>query len=93
MEHEHLRFLNLHIRNHINKHFTLEDRYDRNKCKLIIFYYMKRYCERYRKLTGKQADYRIMAMMHNGGPNGYFKPATIKYINRINDEILNGRKH
>ena len=61
--------------NRILKHdrFTHEDARNERKACQMIFIYLEHYGKRYTKLTGKEPDARALAMIFNGGPNGYLK--------------------
>ena len=52
----------------------------------IVRCYMKRYATPRR--LGREATMQDIARIHNGGPNGYKKQATIKYWEKV-EKILN----
>ncbi len=45
--------------------------------------YLTRYGKRYEELTGQEATAEILVRIHNGGPNGYKKNATIQYLRKV----------
>jgi hypothetical protein len=50
--------------------------------------YLNHYGKVYEKKTGKKATCEVLSRIHNGGPNGYKNPKTIKYWNKVK-AILN----
>ena len=54
----------------------------------IVRCYMKRYATPRR--LGREATMQDIARIHNGGPNGYKKQATLKYWEKV-EKILNAR--
>lgn len=70
-----------------NKKFNYEDRYDENKSKEMVKIYLNHYGKRYERLTGKIATDEVLSRIHNGGPNGWKKEATIKYWNKVKKEM------
>ena len=52
----------------------------------VVRCYMKRYATPRR--LGREATMQDIARIHNGGPNGYKKQATIKYWEKV-EKILN----
>lgn len=73
------------------KKYKLEDRCDPEKSLEMVKIYLSHYCKRYERLTGKRATFQVAARIHNGGPNGWKKPATLKYWKKIQQEINNRR--
>ena len=54
----------------------------------IVRCYMKRYATP--RPLGREATMQDIARIHNGGPNGYKKQATLKYWEKV-EKILNAR--
>lgn len=61
--------------------YSYMDRYNVAKSKEMCRIYLNRYATR--KRLGHDPTYEDMARIWNGGPNGYKKPATIKYWNKV----------
>lgn len=64
--------------------------YDRQAAEQLMFIYWRHYGERYEKLTGKKPTYEVLARIHNGGPRGYEKKATLGYWARIKTALEKG---
>ena len=62
-----------------------EDVIDREYAEKVIYAYWDRYATE--KRLGRPVTDEDRARMHNGGPNGYKKTSTIKYWNKIQDEL------
>jgi hypothetical protein len=69
------------------KKYCSDDRKDPAKSLEMVKIYTGYYCERYTRLTGKEATAETIARVHNGGPNGWKKQATDKYWNKIKREM------
>lgn len=67
--------------------FTHDDAFDAKKAKKIVKFYLLHYGKRYERITKKTATYEILARIHNGGPNGYKKPQTVKYWNKVKKHL------
>ena len=67
--------------------YTLEDMYVRSKAFEVAKAYLTRYARNYEKRTGKPATYEVLARIHNGGPRGAEKDATIKYWNKVKAQL------
>ena len=63
--------------------YTSDDRKNPEISREIVRKYLTYYGKRYERLTGKKATNEILARIHNGGPNGFKKPATDKYWGEI----------
>jgi len=48
--------------------------------------YMQRYANEER--LGRPVTAEDIARIHNGGPNGYKNPATIKYWRKVRDQLI-----
>ena len=69
-----------------NKSWTHEDAYDRETAIDIFLAYMSRYATE--KRIGRAVTIKDIARIHNGGPNGYKKACTIKYWNKVKEELI-----
>ena len=67
--------------------YTYNDRYDYRKSYEMVVIYLNHYGKVYEKKTGKKATAEVLSRIHNGGPNGYKKEATIKYWNKVNAKM------
>lgn len=67
--------------------YTYADRTDPEKALQMVKIYIGHYAARYERLTGKTATDEVKARLHNGGPNGYKKGATIAYWNKVKKEM------
>lgn len=63
--------------------FTLVDRDDPVKAHRIVRLYLAHYGRVYTKVTGKPVTCEVLARIHNGGPEGWRKPATRKHWRRV----------
>lgn len=59
--------------------YSYSDRLNPDKSRAMTVIYLKHYGRRYEHKTGKPATLEVLARIHNGGPNGWAKPATEKY--------------
>ena len=64
-----------------NKRFTLKDRFERDKS-VEMFYIWKNHHH-------KNSDAETIARNWNGGPKGYKKDRTLKYWNKIQNQLNN----
>ena len=62
-----------------------EDVIDREYAEKVIYAFWDRYATE--KRLGRPVTDEDRARMHNGGPNGYKKTKTIKYWNKIQNEL------
>jgi len=69
-----------------NEDWTHEDAYDRDKAIKIFLAYMDRYATE--KRLGRIVTIEDIARIHNGGPNGYKKDATLKYWRKVKAELI-----
>lgn len=69
-----------------NESWTHEDAYDRDKAIQIFLAYMDRYATE--KRLGRIVTIEDIARIHNGGPNGYKKDATLKYWHKVKAELI-----
>lgn len=63
--------------------FTYEDRKNPEKSKRMVQLYLLYYGARYERITGMKVTVDILARIHNGGPNGWKKHATIEYADKV----------
>lgn len=63
------------------------DAFNYIKAREITKTYLTHYGKRYKKLTGKEPTDEVFARIHNGGPNGYNKTATVKYWNKVKKQL------
>lgn len=69
------------------KKYSYADRWNPQKSVEMTVIYLKHYGRRYERLTGKKATYEVLSKIHNGGPNGWEKPATNKYWRKISKHL------
>lgn len=67
--------------------FTLADRDNPVTAHRIVRLYLAHYGRVYTKVTGKPATCEVLARIHNGGPRGWRKKATIKHWRRVAREM------
>jgi hypothetical protein len=63
--------------------FKLDDRDDPVKAHRIVRLYLSHYGRVYTRVTGKPATCEVLARIHNGGPQGWRKKATVKHWRRV----------
>jgi soluble lytic murein transglycosylase-like protein len=63
------------------KDWNHNDAFDRETAIDIVLAYMSRYATPAR--LGRSVTAEDIARIHNGGPNGYKKPATVAYWNKV----------
>jgi hypothetical protein len=68
--------------------YNYNDRIDATKSAKMVIAYLTRWGKHYEKMTGKPATAKVLARIHNGGPNGWRKDSTVKYWNKIKREML-----
>lgn len=59
---------------------TYNDCRNERYARRIVLAYMSRYCKRW--------DNETVARIHNGGPKGHTKTATVKYWNKVKNALL-----
>ena len=69
-----------------NEDWTHEDAFDRETSIDIVLAYMARYATEAR--LGRLPNAQDIARIHNGGPNGYKKDATLKYWGKVRDQLI-----
>lgn len=67
--------------------FTYSDRFNAHKSRVMTCIYLNHYGKVYECKTGKKASLEVLARIHNGGPNGYKKQATMKYWNKVKKRL------
>jgi hypothetical protein len=65
--------------------WTHVDAYDRQTSIEIVSAYMARYATERR--LGREVTAQDIARIHNGGPNGYKRAATVKYWEKVKKEL------
>jgi hypothetical protein len=71
------------------KDCTLEDLYDRETSFAVAKAYLTRYAKSYERRTGKTATCEVLARIHNGGPKGAERSATVGYWNKVKAALGN----
>jgi len=67
--------------------FAEHERYVRWIAESMMAEYWKYYGERYARATGKQPTAEVLARIHNGGPDGWRKEATLAYWRKVEARI------
>ena len=67
--------------------FTYSDRFNAHKSRIMTCVYLNHYGKVYERKTGKKASLEVLARIHNGGPNGYKKQATLKYWHKVKKRL------
>lgn len=67
--------------------YTLSDMHDPEKAKKVMSSYFARYVPGYTKRTGKPATAEVLARIHNGGPRGAERVATLGYWNGVSNRL------
>ena len=70
--------------------FRYQDRLSAFKSRAMMETYWFHYGKRYYKLTGKLPTLEVLARIHNGGPDGFGKPATDRYWRRVSAHLNGG---
>lgn len=65
------------------KEFDYDDKYDVGKSREMMVVYLMQYGAIYESKTGNAVSYSVLARIHNGGPRGWKKHATLKYWRKI----------
>lgn len=63
--------------------YVHDDAFDPVKARDICQKYLTHYGKVYTRKTGSPPTYKALARIWNGGPNGYTKPSTQKYWNKV----------
>jgi len=71
--------------------FELEDRLNPERSMVMATIYLRHYGTRYRRLTGKEPTFEVLARIHNGGPDGWKNPATVRYWKKVRDVLCSRR--
>lgn len=77
--------------NHGSRQWTYADRYDAGKSREMFDVYVLHYSEVARR-KGRTVNDELMARIHNGGPDGYDKPATQGYWAKVKREMERAEK-
>lgn len=67
--------------------YTLEDMKDKTKAYAVAKAYLQRYGASYTRRTGKPATFEVLARIHNGGPKGAERAATLPYIEKVKSNL------
>ena len=63
--------------------YATTDKFDRKKSEQIMLEYLALYGRRYYIKTGMKPTAETLARIHNGGPDGWRKPATLGYWRKV----------
>lgn len=63
--------------------FMLSDRKIPLMSEMMMTVYWEKYGRRYIEKTGEPVTYEVLARIHNGGPDGWRKPSTIRYWQKV----------
>lgn len=66
---------------------TYEDVKKKEYAEKVMLAYWRRYCPNAYRDPSKLNNLEIMARIHNGGPKGYEKPATLNYWVRVKSHL------
>lgn len=67
--------------------FTLADRENPDKSLDIAYLYLSHWGKSYQRKTGNAPKTETLSRIWNGGPNGWKKEATVKYWNKVNNQL------
>lgn len=67
--------------------FRHKDAFNRRTAIEITKKYLRFYAKEYTKETGKLPNDEVFARIHNGGPIGYKKSATLEYWQKVKKEL------
>lgn len=67
--------------------YTGQDRWSKISSITIASAYLRYWGQHYRQITGKRPTWEIYARIWNGGPNGWRKPLTDKYWQKVQHQI------
>ena len=67
--------------------YTLSEMTDKVKAYAVAKAYLQRYAKNYKRVTGKDATFEVLARIHNGGPTGWSKAATVAYANKVKAKL------
>ena len=59
---------------------------DSDHCEYVMYYYWQRYCRQ-----AMNGDWQTLARVHNGGPTGPAKKATLPYWQKVKKELEHAR--
>jgi hypothetical protein len=66
---------------------TIEDIKDGDKARWAARVYLKHYGARYANKKGSFPDIEVYSRIHNGGPNGWAKNSTNRYVEKIKQQM------
>ena len=67
--------------------FSLDDRENPDKSLDIAYLYLSHWGKSYQRKTGNAPTTETLSRIWNGGPNGWKKEATVKYWNKVNNQL------
>ncbi len=65
--------------------FTLQDMHDPDKAEKVVRAYLLRYGAAFERRAGREATDEDLARIHNGGPRGAERDATLGYAERFRE--------
>jgi len=74
-----------------NKDWTHEDAFDPAKAEKIFMAYMDRYARDHKRPEGMSRE-EFISRIHNGGPTGYLKEATIPYWKKVKKHLTHNAR-
>lgn len=69
------------------RHYLPVDRYNRRKSMEICRLYLMHWGARYERMTGTAPSMQALAMIWNGGPDGWNKSSTIIYSKKVLQQL------
>lgn len=63
--------------------YRWEDVYSRERSEEMVRAYLAYYGARYERITGRTPTEEVYARIHNGGPDGWRKRATVRYWRKV----------
>jgi len=72
--------------------FPPEAKLDRRVSEKMMLVYWNYWGQHYQVKTGKPVTYEVLARIHNGGPLGWKKPATVGYWKKVQAVMKGGAK-
>ena len=67
--------------------FKYTDRFNDKKSRIMTCIYLLHYGKVYERKTEKKANLEVLAKIHNGGPSGWKKQATVKYWHKVKKRL------
>lgn len=63
--------------------YLISDKFDRGTSERMMSTYWLYYGTQYYRKTGRMPTAEILVRIHNGGPNGWKRPTTLKYWHKV----------